>query len=112
MLEHTAAYGVFATGGLYNPPAPVLRIQDARGNNIFLLQPHGVRVASPQVTYVLNDILSGSPKQWGLNLIGPTAGQSRTTDHGAHLWYTGPTPHLAVRTPLSHTPPPPTRNPH
>ncbi len=103
MLEHTAAYGVFATGGLYNAPAPVLRIQDARGNNIFLLQPHGVRVASPQVTYVLNDILSGYPKQWGLNLIGPTAGKSGTTDDGADLWYMGYTPDLVVGTWMAHT---------
>ena len=103
MLEHTAGYGVFATGGIYNAPAPVLRIQDSRGNNVFLLQPHGVRVVSPQVTYVLNDILLGYAKQWGLNLIGPAAGKSGTTDDGADLWYMGYTPDLVVGAWMAHT---------
>jgi membrane peptidoglycan carboxypeptidase len=111
MLEHTAGYGVFATGGIYNAPAPVLRIQDSRGNNIFLLQPHGVRVVSPQVTYVLNDILLGYAKQWGLTLMGPAAGKSGTTDDGADLWYMGYTPDLVVGTWMAHTGKDPKGNP-
>jgi penicillin-binding protein 1A len=111
MREHTAGYGVFATGGVYNAPAPVLRIQDSRGNNIFQLKPRGVRVASPQVTYVLNDILSGYAKQWGLNLIGPAAGKSGTTDDGADLWYMGYTPDLVVGAWMAHTGKDPAGNP-
>jgi membrane peptidoglycan carboxypeptidase len=103
MLEHTAAYGTFATEGIYRPPAPVLRIQGSGGSNIFLLQDHGTRVVSPQVTYVLNDVLSGYAKQWNLNLIGPTAGKSGTTDDGADLWYMGYTPDLVVGSWMAHT---------
>jgi penicillin-binding protein 1A len=103
MLEHTAAYGAFATEGIYRPPAPVLRVQGSGENNIFVLQDHGTRVVSPQVTYVLNDVLSGYAKQWNLNLMGPTAGKSGTTDDGADLWYMGYTPDLVVGTWMAHT---------
>ena len=104
MLEHTAAYGVFATEGIYRPAAPILKIQDSKGNVIFQLKPDaGRRVASPQATYLLNDILNGYAKQWGLNLPGPAAGKSGTTDDGADLWYMGYTPDLVVGTWMAHT---------
>ena len=103
MLEHAAAYGAFATEGIYHAPAPVLRIQGSNGSNIFLAKDNGVRVASPQVTYLLNDVLAGYQKQWNLNLVGPTAGKSGTTDDGADLWYMGYTPDLVVGSWMAHT---------
>jgi penicillin-binding protein 1A len=103
MLEHAAAYGAFATEGIYHAPSPVLRIQDSNGANIFLEKDNGVRVASPQVTYVLNDVLAGYQKQWNLNLVGPTSGKSGTTDDGADLWYMGYTPDLVVGAWMAHT---------
>lgn len=103
MLEHAAAYGAFATEGIYHAPSPVLRIQDSNGGNIFLAKDNGVRVASPQVTYVLNDVLAGYQKQWNLNLIGPTSGKSGTTDDGADLWYMGYTPDLVLGSWMAHT---------
>ncbi|MFN2466020.1 MAG: transglycosylase domain-containing protein [Candidatus Dormibacteria bacterium] len=103
MLEHASAYGVFATQGIYRPPAPVLKVEDASGNTIFKLKDRGRRVISPQPAYVLNDILLGYARQWGLNLIGPAAGKSGTTDDSADLWYMGYTPDLVVGTWMAHT---------
>ncbi|MDQ6747356.1 MAG: transglycosylase domain-containing protein, partial [Candidatus Dormibacteraeota bacterium] len=103
MLEHTSAYGVFATQGIYRPPAPVLKVEDASGKTIFKLKDTGRRVISPQPTYVLNDILLGYARQWGLNLVGPAAGKSGTTDDSADLWYMGYTPDLVVGSWMAHT---------
>jgi penicillin-binding protein 1A len=103
MLEHASAYGVFATEGIYRPAAPVLKILDANGNQIFGLKDTGKRVASQQVTYMLNDVLMGYPKQWSLSLPGPTAGKSGTTEDGADLWYMAYTPDLVVGTWMAHT---------
>ena len=103
MLEHASGYGVFADGGVYRPAAPVLKIQDASNNVIFTLRDTGKRVFSPQVTYVLNDVLLGYPKQWQLSFPGPMAGKSGTTDDGADLWYMAYTPDLVIGTWMAHT---------
>lgn len=103
MLDHTTAYGVFATEGVYRAPAPILKVQDAAGNTIFSLKDTGRRVMSAQATYVLDDILLGYARQWQLNLIGPAAGKSGTTDDGADLWYMGYTPDLVVGAWMAHT---------
>lgn len=103
MLEHASAYGVFATEGIYRPAAPVLKVEDASGKTIFKLKDTGRRVISPQPAYVLNDILLGYARQWGVPLIGPAAGKSGTTDDSADLWYMGYTPDLVVGAWMAHT---------
>jgi penicillin-binding protein 1A len=103
MLDHTTAYGVFATQGIYRAPAPVLKVEDASGNTIFKLKDTGRRVVAAQPTYVLNDILLGYARQWGISLVGPAAGKSGTTDDSADLWYMGYTPDLVVGTWMAHT---------
>lgn len=103
MLEHASAYGVFATEGIYRPATPILEIQDSHGATLFKLGDTGRRVASPQATYLLNDILNGYAKQWNLGLSGPAAGKSGTTDTGADLWYMGYTPDLVVASWMAHT---------
>ena len=74
MLEHATAYGVFATEGIYRPAAPVLKILDDNGNQIFALKDTGKRVASQQVTYMLNDVLLGLPQAVAAQLPGPDRG--------------------------------------
>jgi penicillin-binding protein 1A len=103
MLEHASAYGVFATQGIYRPPAPVIKVEDSSGKPIFELKDTGQRVVSAQATYVLNDILMGYARQWSLSLMGQTAGKSGTTDDSADLWYMGYTPDLVVGTWMAHT---------
>jgi penicillin-binding protein 1A len=103
MLEHTTGYGVFATEGIYRPAAPVLKVEDASGKTVFKLKDTGRRVIAPQPAYELNDILLGYARQWGINLSGPAAGKSGTTDDSADLWYMGYTPDLVVGTWMAHT---------
>ena len=103
MLEHAAGYGVFATQGIYHPPSPILKVEDATGKVIFQAKDNGRRVIAAQPTYVLNDILLGYARQWQVNLIGPAAGKSGTTDDSADLWYMGYTPDLVVGTWMAHT---------
>ena len=103
MLEHAGAYTAFATEGTYNAPSPVLKVEDQNGKVLYQLKDHGRRVISPQVAYLLDDILLGYAKQWNLNLVGPAAGKSGTTDDHADLWYMGYTPDLVVGTWMAHT---------
>ncbi|HEV3231608.1 MAG TPA: transglycosylase domain-containing protein [Candidatus Dormibacteraeota bacterium] len=110
MLEHADAYAAFAAGGVYRPVAPLLKVTDTRGNVLYQFKPTaGTRVASPQATYELNDILLGYPRKWGLNLVGPTAGKSGTTGGGSvnptDNWYMGYTPDLVVGTWMAKTGP-------
>jgi len=103
MLEHAAGYGVFATQGIYHAPSPILKVEDATGKVIFQAKDNGRRVIAPQPAYVLNDILLGYARQWQVNLIGPAAGKSGTTDDSADLWYMGYTPDLVVGSWMAHT---------
>ncbi|MHB8508471.1 MAG: transglycosylase domain-containing protein [Candidatus Dormibacteria bacterium] len=105
MIEHAQAFGVFATGGLLHPVTPVLRVQDSAGKDLPLPTRPGssTRVLTPQVAYEMNDMLLGYAKKWGLNLIGPAAGKSGTTDNGVDLWYMGYTPDLVVGTWMART---------
>ena len=103
MLEHAAGYGVFATQGIYHAPAPILKVEDATGKVVFQAKDNGRRVIAPQPTYILNDILLGYARQWQVNLIGPAAGKSGTTDDSADLWYMGYTPDLVVGSWMAHT---------
>ncbi|GAC1333855.1 MAG: hypothetical protein NVSMB17_14790 [Candidatus Dormibacteria bacterium] len=103
MLEHAAGYGVFATQGIYNAPAPILKVEDTTGKTIFTAKENGRRVIAAQPTHVLNDILLGYARQWQVNLVGPAAGKSGTTDDSADLWYMGYTPDLVVGSWMAHT---------
>jgi 1A family penicillin-binding protein len=59
LLDMTSAYGVFAAGGTRVEPTPFLRISDRNGNVIHQLgDPRGTQVVSPEVSYIISDILS------------------------------------------------------
>jgi len=103
MLEHAAAYTAFADEGIYHAPAPILKVEDQQGRVLYQYKQNGRRVFSAQLAYLLDDILLGYAKQWNLNLIGPAAGKSGTTDDHADLWYMGYTPDLVVGTWMAHT---------
>ena len=105
MIEQASAYGVFATQGIYRSATPILKIEDLTGKTLIQYQDQGIRVASPQATYILNDLLMGYPSRWGLHFPGPTAGKSGTTDNNADLWYMGYTPNLVVASWMARTGP-------
>jgi membrane peptidoglycan carboxypeptidase len=55
----TSAYGVFANAGVRVEPNPFLKITDSQGRVVYeLTQPKGEQVISPEVSYLISDILS------------------------------------------------------
>lgn len=91
LLEHTNAYGVFAAGGVYHKPSPILKIKDKEGNVLYEYEKDesrkGVRVADEKATYLINDVAKNyhynPPAGWD------TAGKTGTTDNNKNVWYMG-----------------------
>lgn len=103
LLEHTGAYAVFANGGVRVDPTPLLKVVDARGRVIYELKPQGRQVISPEVAYLISDILSDA------NARRPAFGnaldlkdgriaavKTGTTDDWKDSWTMGYTPDLVV----------------
>ena len=55
--EHAAAFGVFANQGNYVRPESILKIEDSKGNIIYEARPEPKQVASPQGTFIVNQML-------------------------------------------------------
>jgi membrane peptidoglycan carboxypeptidase len=58
LLDQTSAYGVFANGGVRVLPHAVDTITDVQGHVIYHFVPHGQRVISKQVAYMMTNVLS------------------------------------------------------
>lgn len=58
LLDETSAYGVFANGGLRIPPHAVDSVTDVNGRVIYKPNIKGTRVLSPQVAYLMTNVLS------------------------------------------------------
>jgi 1A family penicillin-binding protein len=106
LLELTAAYGAFASGGRRVEPVTITRITDHYGQVIYE-QPNnlnpGPRVMDERTAYLITDILSdnyarrstfgeGSP----LRLSRPAAAKTGTTQDWRDNWTIGYTPDLVV----------------
>jgi 1A family penicillin-binding protein len=106
LLELTAAYSAFATGGRRVEPVTIKRITDHTGKLIYetpaQLNP-GPRLMDERTAYLITDILSdnyarrstfgaGSP----LQLTRPAAAKTGTTQDWRDNWTVGYTPELAV----------------
>ena len=119
LLELTYAYGVLAdrgtmagalverqgqapgTPGLI--PSAILRIEDATGEVIYEYAPGERAVVSPQLAYLMEDVLSDETARWPafghpnvLEVGRPAAVQTGTTENDADNWTVGFTPSLAV----------------
>ncbi len=101
LLEHTSAFGVFATRGLRADPVPVIRIDNYNGETI-IEQPIPVRAArvlSVEAGNKMWDMLryvvtSGTGKNAairGVDVIGKTG----TTSSNKDVWFMGATKDLA-----------------
>src|SRR3989344_4242393 len=118
LLEHTAAYGVFATGGIFHETTAILKIEDKNGNILEeYKESKGKEVLSPQVAYLMNNILSDNESRvyiFGRNnfltLPGrPVAAKTGTTQENKDNWTVGYTPQFVTgvwvgnndRTPMS-----------
>lgn len=96
-LDLTAAYGTIANGGVYVEPIAFTKIIDKNGNELLNNIPKENIVTSPQIAYVMNDILRTSVTN---GLAGraaipnmATAGKTGTTNEQADIWFVGYTPY-------------------
>jgi membrane peptidoglycan carboxypeptidase len=58
LLDETSAYGVFADAGVHVPPHSIDYVTDTNGNLIYRPSTKGTRVLSPQVSYMMTNVLS------------------------------------------------------
>jgi membrane peptidoglycan carboxypeptidase len=58
LLDETAAYGVFATGGIRIPAHTIDKVINPQGQVIYQFVPHSTRVLSPQVAFLITNVLS------------------------------------------------------
>src|SRR5437588_3936398 len=105
MAEHLAAYSTFDNGAYRVTPSAVLRITDANGRVLEAFDPNfgHVQVITPELGYVMTDLLRGPVKLY-LGDLGrrAVAGKSGTTEAYTGSIFIGYTPNLAVAASLMH----------
>lgn len=101
-LDITSAFGTFANGGQHQRAIVYTKVLDKDGNVLLENQLEPVEVVSPQVNYIMTDIL----RSVVTNGIGTTAaipgqfvaGKTGTTQNTADLWFVGFTNHYVAGT--------------
>jgi membrane peptidoglycan carboxypeptidase len=105
MAEHLAAYSEFDNGGYRVTPSAILRVTDRNGSVLESFNPSfgHVRVVTPELGYVMTDLLRGPVKLY-LGDLGKraVAGKSGTTEAYTGSIFVGYTPNLAVAASLMH----------
>jgi 1A family penicillin-binding protein len=104
LLELTAAYAAFATGGYKVEPVAILRVEDGQGNILRERRPEtGQQVLDERVAYLMTDILSDNTARISgfgegsvLKLSRPSAAKTGTTTDWRDNWTIGYTPELVV----------------
>ncbi len=96
-LEITAAYGSIANQGVHIEPHSFTKITDRNGNIIFERKPQKNFVVSPQVAYIVSDMMrtgveAGTGTRAKLKNM-PTAGKTGTTSDNFDAWFVGFTPY-------------------
>lgn len=99
-LEVTAAFGAIANDGVYIEPRAFTRIEDKKGNLLIDNTPKENIVVSPQIAYIMKDILNttvtnGIAGRANLNNMA-VAGKTGTTQKQADIWFVGFTPYYAT----------------
>ncbi len=104
MLEHVNAYAVLASGGVYHSPVAILKVVDSQGKVLEEHRPDaGVQVLSPQVAYLMTDILR--PVCYNLYIRRPFACKTGTTDEWKDSWLIGYNPDVVVGGWMAHKEP-------
>ncbi|WMM23442.1 PBP1A family penicillin-binding protein [Tissierella sp. MB52-C2] len=101
-LELTAAYGAIANDGVYIEPIAFTKIEDKNGNILIDNTPKETVVVSPQIAYIMGDILrttvsNGIARRAKLSNMA-VAGKTGTTTDQADIWFVGYTPYYVSAT--------------
>ncbi|HYM51662.1 MAG TPA: transglycosylase domain-containing protein [Candidatus Limnocylindrales bacterium] len=101
-LQHFNAYAVLASGGIYHAPAVILKVEDSQGRVLEQWKPSpGTRVLSPQVAYMISDILR--PVGADLKIRRPFASKTGTTENWHDSWLIGYNPDIVIGAWMGHT---------
>ncbi len=101
-LELTAAYGAIANDGVFIDPVSFSKIVDKNGNVLLDNTPEETIVTSPQIAYIMGDILrttvsSGIAGRARMSDMA-VAGKTGTTQNQADIWFVGYTPYYVSGT--------------
>jgi membrane peptidoglycan carboxypeptidase len=101
-MQHFNAYGVLASGGIYQDPTVILKVVDSQGKVLQEWKPNaGVRVLPAQVAYMISDILR--PVGAALNIKRPYAAKTGTTENWRDSWLIGYSPDVVIGAWMGHT---------
>ena len=101
-LEITAAYAVFANGGVRATPIDIQYIEDRDGELLFQNKVQTKRVLDADVAYLITRMMEGvinhgtGVRAIGMGLKRPAAGKTGTTDDFTDAWFVGYVQNLAV----------------
>lgn len=98
VYEMTGAYTTFANNGVYNRPIYITHIEDANGRVIYQDFQEETVALSPNVNYVMVEMLRKSKGGGYGEIKSDTGGKSGTTNDYVDGWYVGITPSLVVGT--------------
>jgi 1A family penicillin-binding protein len=105
LLEHVAAYGIFANNGVRHTPVSIISVTDANNDILFELKTEkGEKVLEPEISATLSNVLADDPARqytFGagsvLTLPGrPVASKTGTTNGFVDGWTVGYTPSLVA----------------
>ncbi len=94
-VELTAAYAVFANGGLRVRPHLIRRVEDRDGRVLYLRAPEATPALDPRVAFLvrqaLADVVDGGTgwRARSAGYRGPAAGKTGTTDEWRDAWFVG-----------------------
>lgn len=98
----TAAYAVFASGGVRRAPLYITRVEDSEGEVLYTAPRDGEQVVSPQTAFLMTEMLADvinhgtayKARQLGFKL--KAAGKTGTTNEYRDAWFVGYTPNLVT----------------
>ncbi|GBL17247.1 penicillin-binding protein 2D [Chloroflexota bacterium] len=104
LTELTAAYGVFATGGMLLPQTLIMSVHAADGTLLSSRQPvNATRALDARIAFIITNILADNNARSAafgaasvLNIGRPAAVKTGTTTNWRDNWTVGYTPELAV----------------